>query len=86
MSRTGDSLGLDPSIIRWQTSGAPGEQVFTIEWANAGFYEEIEDSMSTSFVNLQVRLFEADGAIEFHYGPSSLKTRRCSTRPSAVCS
>lgn len=66
-------VGLDPSIIRWQTSGAPGEQVFTIEWANAGFYEELEDSTSISFLNLQVRLFEADGALEFHYGPSVIE-------------
>ncbi len=63
-------LGLDPSIIRWNTSGAPGSQVFTIEWANAGIYEEISDSTSTSFVNIQVRLFEANGVVEFHYGPS----------------
>ena len=63
-------LGLDPSIIRWNTAGEPGNQVFTIEWANAGMYEEISDSMSTSFVNIQVRLFEADGVVEFHYGPS----------------
>lgn len=66
-------VGLDPSIIRWQTSGAPGEQVFSIEWANAGFYEELEDSTSISFLNLQVRLFEADGALEFHYGPSVIE-------------
>lgn len=66
-------LGLEPSIIRWQTSGNPGEQVFAIEWANCGLYEEIADSMSTSFLNLQVRLFEADGAIEFHYGPSLIE-------------
>ena len=58
-------LGLDPSIIRWNTTGGPGNQVFTIEWANAGMYEEISDSVSTSFVNIQVRLFEGDGAVEF---------------------
>lgn len=63
-------IGLDPSIIRWNTSGDPGDRVFTIEWANAGFYEEIADTTSTSYVNIQVRLFEADGVIEFHYGPS----------------
>ena len=63
-------IGLDPSIIRWNTTGDPGDRVFTIEWANAGFYEEIVDTTSTSYVNIQVRLFEADDVIEFHYGPS----------------
>ena len=66
-------LGLDPSIIRWNTTGEPGNQVFTIEWANAGMYEEISDSVSTSFVNIQVRLFEANGVVEFHYGPSLIE-------------
>jgi len=66
-------LGLDPSIIRWNTTGEPGNQVFTIEWANAGIYEEISDSVSTSFVNIQVRLFEAIGVVEFHYGPSLIE-------------
>ena len=63
--------GGDPSIIRWQTEGVPGEQVFTIEWANAGMYDEVFDSSgsSLSYVNLQVRLFEADNSIEYHYGP-----------------
>ena len=51
----------------------PGNQVFTIEWANAGMYEEISDSVSTSFVNIQVRLFEANGVVEFHYGPSLIE-------------
>lgn len=67
-------IGEDPSIIRWATDGAPGNQVFTIEWANAGMYDEVFDSSSTSmsYVNIQVRLYEADNAIEFHYGPSEI--------------
>jgi len=66
--------GGDPSIIRWQTEGVPGEQVFTIEWANAGMYDEVFDSSgsSLSYVNLQVRLFEADNSIDYHYGPSDI--------------
>ena len=34
-------VGGSPSLIRWQTSGAPGERVFTMEWAGAGLYEEV---------------------------------------------
>lgn len=68
--------GADPSIIRWQTTGEPGNRVFAIEWANAGLYEEIvEDSLKElSHVNLQLRLFEADGVIEYHYGASEILT------------
>lgn len=76
-------LGGDPSIIRWATDGAAGNRVFTIEWANAGIYEEIFDSagVSLSYVNIQVRLFEADNAIEFHYGPSDIAAEITSFEP-----
>ena len=68
--------GADPSIIRWQTTGVEGGRVFAIEWANAGLYMEIiEDSLKElSSVNLQLRLFEADGVIEYHYGASEILT------------
>ena len=59
-----------PSLIRWQTTGAPGEQVFTMEWAGAGLYEEVfADSAvkELSSMDLQLRLYEADGVIEFHF-------------------
>jgi len=69
--------GGEPSIIRWQTSGAPGERVFTMEWANAGLYEEVfADSAlkELSHLNVQLRLYESDGVIEYHFGPSSIPT------------
>ncbi len=64
-----------PSLIRWETTGDPGNQVFALEWANAGFYEEVfggggPDSLS--FVNVQMKIFEATGIIEYHYGPSAI--------------
>ena len=36
----------EPSLIRYQTIGTPGERVFTIEWLNAGIYDEIFESDS----------------------------------------
>ena len=69
--------GGTPSLIRWQTTGEPGAQVFTMEWAGAGLYEEVfADSAvkELSAVDLQLRLYEADGVIEFHFGPSSILT------------
>jgi hypothetical protein len=66
--------GGEPSIIQWSTTGAPGSQIFTIEWANAGLYDEVfgPDTVTFSYVNLQVRLFETDNSIEYHYGPSDI--------------
>ena len=62
-----------PSLIRWETTGEPGNQVFALEWANAGFYEEVFGGgglENPSFVNVQMRIFEATGIIEYHYGSS----------------
>ena len=64
-----------PSLIRWETTGEPGNQVFALEWANAGFYEEVFGGggpENPSFVNIQMRIFEATGIIELHYGAISL--------------
>ena len=72
-----------PSIIQWSTTGAEGNQIFTIEWVNAGMYDEVfgPDSVTFSYVNLQVRLFEADNSIEFHYGPSDIAEEITSFEP-----
>ena len=60
----------DPSLIRYQTTGNPGERVFAIEWHNAGLYEEIfeSDTVPVSSLNFQIWLYETDHSIEFRYG------------------
>ena len=62
--------GEAPSLIRYQTTGSPGERVFAIEWHNAGLYEEIFDSetLPESSLNFQIWLYENDHSIEFRYG------------------
>ena len=62
--------GEDPSLIRYQTTGNPGERVFAIEWYNAGLYEEIfeSDTVPVSSLNFQIWLYEIDNSIEFRYG------------------
>jgi hypothetical protein len=65
--------GEDPSLIRYQTTGSPGERVFAIEWHNAGLYEEIAIAIETntlpeSSLNFQIWLYENDHSIEFRYG------------------
>ena len=69
--------GGTPSLIRWKTTGETGQQVFSMEWADAGLYEEVFTDSAVkelSVINLQLRLYEADGVIEFHFGPSSILT------------
>ena len=66
---------LPASTIRWNTSGDPGQQVFTLDFANAGLYDEVLSyylTESFSSMSLQLRLFESTGVLEIHYGPSSL--------------
>ena len=61
----------EPSLIRYQTTGMPGERVFAIEWYNAGLYEEVFESDTTateSSLNFQIWLYENDYSIEFRYG------------------
>ena len=62
--------GEEPSLIRYQTTGNPGERVFAIEWHNAGLYEEIfeSDTNPVSSLNFQIWLYEIDNSIEFRYG------------------
>lgn len=67
------------STIQWHTEGEAGNQVFTLEYANTGFYDEVygyplygppvEDY---SFINFQLRLYEWNNVIEIHFGESYL--------------
>ena len=45
------------------TTGNAGERVFTAQWLNMGFYNTSYSSM----ISFQVKLYEADGRIEFVY-------------------
>jgi hypothetical protein len=61
------------SPITYKTTGAAGNRVFTMEWKNAGFFKEyfyLADN--NDFVNFQMRLYENDGTIEYHFGPSNV--------------
>ncbi len=51
------------SSVKYQTTGAPGSRVLTVEWIG------LETPFDTSpDLNFQVRLHEATGAIDFVYG------------------
>jgi hypothetical protein len=64
-----DSVLLSP--ISRKVTGSQGSRVFTIEFENAGFYGDLfTNGTSTDYVNFQMSLYEANGDIVFHFGPS----------------
>jgi hypothetical protein len=50
--------------VSYKTEGAPGNRVFTAEWRSVSR----EGGTANDFRTFQVKLFEADFSIEFHYG------------------
>lgn len=62
------------SPISYKTEGLAGHRVFTLEYNNAGLFHGREDDYGVflDYINLQVRLYEASGDIEFHIGPWSI--------------
>ncbi len=60
-----------PIVFRWE--GFPGQRIFKMEWANAGFFDEREEyGTMNDFVNIQLWIYEATSVIEFHYGESQI--------------
>lgn len=51
----------------YATTGTPGNRVFSVQWENLGF---MNDTTGLQFINLQARLFESNGTVEFHIGDS----------------
>ena len=66
--------GNDPSEIYYQTTGAPGSQIFKLEYRDVGFANESfsEPSTQNMFTNMQVWIYEETGCIEYRYGETSI--------------
>jgi len=60
---------LTTSAIVYQTTGAPGSQVCTIQWTSLSYY-----FTSTRTINYQVKLYEGTNVIEFCYGAAPTGT------------
>jgi len=57
------------SPISYTTDGSIGNQILKIEFKNAGFYDELDNTgISLDSISFQVWLYE-NGDIEFRYGP-----------------
>lgn len=61
------------STLHYATTGNAPNRIFTFEWSNVGFYNEVNEGIFESSANWQVVLYEADGAIEFRFGGSAIQ-------------
>lgn len=65
----GLATGVHASPLLLGEEGLPGNRIVTVEWRNAGFYEEwsyggtLRDSL-----NIQIRFYEYDGHAEIRFG------------------
>lgn len=67
----GDSQNEILSPLRYKTEGTMPNRVFSLEYKDMGFFFGLTDSSGIylDYINIQVRLFEENGNIEFHIGP-----------------
>jgi len=63
------------SPIYYKTEGLPGQRIFTLEYNNAGIFNGLQDfnGVFLDYINIQVKLYESSGDIEYHFGPYSIQ-------------
>lgn len=66
--------GTSRSDIRYTTTGTLGSRIFKVEFANAGFEDEMDQfGELKDSTNLQIWLYEGSNAVEYHFGKSGLR-------------
>lgn len=61
------------SPITYTLTGNTGNRIFKIEYANLGFWEEMNVyGTNNDYANMQVWAYEADNSVELRYGPSKI--------------
>lgn len=69
---SGGSPGSE-SPLSYKLEGAPGSQIFKLEWNNVNEYTlESLDTSLADFFNFQLWLYEGTNDIEIHFGPSNI--------------
>lgn len=69
----GTDSSVSVSNISYKIEGTAGSRIAKIEYANFGFYDELDSLGHTdSYANLQVWLYEGSNNIEIHWGASSI--------------
>lgn len=71
--KTEESTPNAGSFISYRIDGSTGDRIAKVEWKNAGLYYDLEkNGKATMFTNHQIWLYEKNGTLEFHYGPSQI--------------
>jgi Secretion system C-terminal sorting domain len=66
-----DTASLSP--LRYSIDGPPGYQIFKLEYANAGFYDEVNGKgTANNIVNFQMWLYQGSNIIEYRFGPNNV--------------
>lgn len=61
------------SPLSYELSGEVGNRILKIEWKNVGFMMEFYmNETLNDYTNFQMWLYEKDGKIEIHYGPTQI--------------
>lgn len=61
------------SPLRYSIEGPPGNQIFKLEYANAGFYDEVNgNGTAINIVNFQLWLYQGSNIIEYRFGPNNV--------------
>lgn len=69
----GKPTGIHLSPIRYLTEGSSPDRIFKMEYWNAGFLNEYNDTKTTNdSINFQVWLYETSNIVEFHYGSRNI--------------
>lgn len=58
------------SAIDYEVLGVEGHHVVKVQWKNAGFNQWYSTSSGSDYANFQIWLFQDDGHLELHFGPS----------------
>jgi len=71
----GESQNTILSNIYCKTEGDAPNRKFTLEYNDMGFFFGLKDDFGIflDYINIQVRLYETSGDIEFHIGPYSMQ-------------
>jgi hypothetical protein len=63
------------SPVGYEVAGAAPNRIFKMEWSNAGFYDEYDQTGNfANLVNFQLWFYETTGSFRVHFGPNTIKS------------
>ena len=63
------------SPVGYEVAGAAPNRIFKMEWSNAGFYDEYDQTGNFgNLINFQLWFYETTGSFRVHFGPNTIKS------------